>query len=281
MRRGTGYKLRPTVERERLYRRVLELRKEGLSYNAIIERVKAEHGIALSKSHVSEWINGKHRPFGYVRAFDAKPCPELAYVIGVKMGDASMSVSRNYNYKLKLRVTDKEFAEEFSRCLGSILSRNTPRVKWHEKTRAWHTELSSLLLHKLLGQDLKRLSSTIKHCRQCEGAFLRGFFDSEGSISGRKLTVYNGDLGKLKLVRELLACLEIRSTGPHLNAEGGKQVFIKGKPYNMNKNKYHVYVRTESLLAFRDRVGFTIIRKRERLENALSRGLVQPKSHIS
>ena len=51
--RGTGYKLRPTVERERLYRLVLELRKEGLSYNQIIAGVKAEHGVTLRKSHMS------------------------------------------------------------------------------------------------------------------------------------------------------------------------------------------------------------------------------------
>jgi intein-encoded DNA endonuclease-like protein len=112
-----GVRKRPTIERDRLYHLVLSLRKEGLSYNQIIERVEAEQGVILRKSHVSEWINGKHKPFGYVRAFDAEPCPELAYVIGVEMGDASMSFSRNYNYKLKLRVTDKEFAEEFSSVL--------------------------------------------------------------------------------------------------------------------------------------------------------------------
>ena len=176
--RGTGYKLRPTVEREKLCHLVLELRREGLSYSQIIERMEAEQGVILRKSHVSEWINGKHKPFGYVKAFDAKPSPELAYVIGVKMGDASMSFSRNYNYMLKLRVTDKEFAEEFSRCLGVILARKVPRVKWHEKTHSWHTELSSLLLQNLLRRDLKDLIPIIKHCQRCEGAFLRGCLES-------------------------------------------------------------------------------------------------------
>ena len=230
-----GHKLRPTVDRERLYRLVLELRKEGLSYNAIIEKVKAEQGVTLRKSHISGWTNGKHRPFGYVRAFDAKPCPELAYVIGVKMGDASMSVGHNnYNCMVKLRVTDREFAEEFSRSLGIILSRNAPRVKWHEKTYAWHTQLSSILLYNLLKQDLKRLLPTIRHCRRCEAAFLRGFFDSEGSISRRLLTVCNGDLDKLQLVCDLLGGLGIMTTGPHLKREQGgqKKTFESNEAHN-------------------------------------------------
>jgi hypothetical protein len=34
----TGVKLRPTAERDKLYRLVLDLRKEGLSYNQISGR---------------------------------------------------------------------------------------------------------------------------------------------------------------------------------------------------------------------------------------------------
>jgi intein-encoded DNA endonuclease-like protein len=203
----TGVRLRPSVERERLYRLALHLGDEGLSYKQIMKRIEAEQGVRLRKSHLSGWITGRHRPFGYVRAFDASQCAELAYVIGVMMGDASMSVTRNYDYKIKLRVTDKEFAEEFSRCLSVILSRTPPRVRWHEKTRlahAWHTGLSSLLLQNFLRQDLKQLTPTIQHCHSCESAFLRGFFDSEGCISGLRLTVSNGDLDKLEFVCKLL-----------------------------------------------------------------------------
>jgi intein-encoded DNA endonuclease-like protein len=48
----TSVKLRPTAERERLYQLVLDLRKEGLSYNQIIKKIETEHGIALRKSHL-------------------------------------------------------------------------------------------------------------------------------------------------------------------------------------------------------------------------------------
>jgi len=265
-----GVKKRPTTERDRLYRLVLGLREDGLSYNQIIERVEVETGVTLRKSHISGWINGKHRPLGYVRAFDASPCAELAYVIGVSLGDASTSSSpSNYNHKIKLRVIDEEFAQEFARCLGVLLGRTPPRVKWHEKTHSWHTELSSLLLMRFLRRDLVVLVPLIEHCPRCMGAFLRGFYDSEASIRGRQLRVHNGDLDKLKLVCRLLSSLGIETTGPHLRGEKGGTGSIKGKLYHVNKDQYYVYVRTSSLLAFSYSVGFTIVRKQERLKEAV------------
>jgi len=266
-----GVRKRPTLEREALYRLVLELRQEGLSYGAIVERIQAERGVTLRKSHISGWINGKHKPFGYVTLFDPSPRAELAYVIGVTLGDGSTSSNRSYSHKIKLRVIDREFAAEFARCLGVLLRRNPPSVKWREKTGSWYTEVSSLLLQKFLRQDLRSLMPTIEHCPSCIGAFLRGFFDSEGSITARRLTVYNGDLDKLEFVCKLMTSLGIEATGPRLREEKGGMVSIKGREYHVNKDQYYVYVRTNSLVAFCNKVGFTIKRKQERLERAEER----------
>ena len=257
------------MERERLYNLVLDLRKEGLSYNKIIKKIQADHGVTLRKSHISGWVNGKHRPFGYVRAFDPQPRPELSYVIGVLLGDGTTSSNRNHSHMIKLRVIDREFAAEFSRCLGVLLCRDPPPVKWREGTRSWYTGVSSLLLQKSLRQELKDLVPTISHCDDCKGAFLKGFYDSEGSVSKRRLLLFNGELGKLELVRSLLGTLHIKTTGPHLRKEKGGMVSIKGHSYHVNKNQYYVYMRTTSLLAFRDKVGFIITRKKERLERAV------------
>jgi len=266
-----GIKLRPTVERERLYRLVLDLRKEELSYNQIIKKIQTEHGVTLRKSHLSGWINGRNRPFGYVRNFKPTPCPELAYVIGVMMGDASMSVNKNHNYMIKLRVIDKEFAEEFSRCLSVILGRTPPRVKWQERTRSWQTELSSLLLQNFLRQDLKALSPTIEHCADCKGAFLRGFFDSEGSVYKRTLTGSNENLELLRLVCGLLQSLGIETTGPRLATRGGRTVLIKGKFYRQNEDLYWIRVRTKCLKNFLAAVGFSIPRKLAALTLAIDK----------
>lgn len=261
-------KLRPLQLRAQLYQRVLELRERGLSYNQIIKEVAELFRVKLSKSHISGWVTGSHRPYGSVRALDTTPSAELCYVIGVVMGDASMSVS-HYNYMIKLRVTDKEFADEFARCLSVILGRTSPEVRRHEKTHAWHTELSSLLLRQFMLQSLSSLAQTIQHCDECKGAFLRGFFDSEGSVSGRELTVSNGDIDKLSLVCDLLSSLGIETTGPHLLKKSGKLVLIKGRFYHQNKDQNSIRVRRRSLGLFRSKVGFHIRRKSDALDLVL------------
>lgn len=252
---------------------MLDLRKQGLSYNQIIRRVDEEHGAKLRKSHVSEWLSGRHTPLGSVTAFEPNPCPELAYVIGVERGDASMSVGKkSYNYMIKLRVIDKEFAEEFSRCLSLILRGSPPRVKWHEKTHSWHTQVSSLLLTSFLRKDLKDLIPTISHCEDCKAAFLRGFFDSEGSIRERSLTASNEDLELMELVCKLLQSLGIQTTGPYLATKGGRTVMIKGKFYRQNDDLHYLRVRSRSLQTYQTKVGFAILRKSEALSVAVSKG---------
>jgi len=265
-----GIRKRPTIEREELYRLVLNLRREGLSYGAIIRRVETERHVRLGKSHVSDWISGKHRPFGYVRAFDPTPRAELGYVVGVSLGDGSTSSNRNHSHMIKLTVIDREFAAEFARCLGLLLNRGPPLVKWRETTRSWHTQVSSLLLQKFLRQSLDKLKSTVEFSSECTAAFLRGFFDSEGWLYHSQLGVVNTDKELLLYVSHLLASrFDIQSFPPRVSSKGGRIVLIKGKFYNANKDCYNVSIAKASLLAFQEKVGFTIIRKQQRLAAAV------------
>jgi len=116
-----------------------------------------------------------------------------------------------------------------------------------------------------LKQNLRELVPSIEHCQSCKAAFLKGFFDSEGCVSGRKLTVSNGDLDKMSLVCKLLGELGIVATGPHLLREAGGMTLIKGKLYRVNKNQYLLYVRAGSVETYRDKVGFCVSRKGARL----------------
>lgn len=265
-----GHKLRPTVEREKLYRLVLQLREGGLSYNQIIRKVEADCGVSLRKSHISGWINGKHKPFGYERAFEPTPTPELAYVVGVSLGDGSTSNSKNYSHRIKLRVIDREFAEEFARCLGVLLSRNPPNVKWREKTHSWYTEVSSLLLQKFLRKPLQELKGFIEASSECVSAFLRGFFDSEGWVYRTELGVANTNVPVLEYVSKLLESkFGIKVYGPRLKSRGGRTVVIKGRLYHANKDCYALLIDRKSLTSYQRLVGFTIRRKQERLASAI------------
>jgi len=69
---------------------VVALRRGGLTYRGIIGEVWRRYGVRLSKSSISEWLRGIHNPYNGRRIPSLellKPSEELAYVIGVKVGD--------------------------------------------------------------------------------------------------------------------------------------------------------------------------------------------------
>ncbi len=262
-----GKPLRQIELRSKLFSRVLELKRQNLSYSRIIDEIQKEYGVRLSKSHISTWLAGKHTPTGSARDFNAAPSPELAYVIGVKMGDASQSLNRNYSHKVKLLATDKDFVEEFARCLSIVLKRTIPPVHWYQTRQAWYSETSSVLLRHFLIQPFDALKPSVEHSDVCASAFLKGFIDSEGSINEKGLRIFNTNRELLSYTRSLLwTHFHIESTGPHLRKKAGGLVKIKGSFYHINKNQYYVYIRATSLQTFKDRVGFTIARKRLALE---------------
>lgn len=247
-------------------------RAEGKSYNQVIRSVEEEFHVRLNKSHVSDWVRGEHVPDGSVRKFLPVSTAELGYVIGVMLGDGSMSVCGDHNYRLKLRVTDRDFAQAFAQAITVVLERSVPHVRYHAKTNAWHVDASSLLLQEFLKKPVAELGGFIGQSGECTCGFLRGFFDSEGSMFERSLTASNGDPELLNLVCARLAALGIETTGPRLVKKGGQQVMIRGKLWMQNLDQYIIYVRTRSLAIFQARVGFSIRRKYDALAEALSRG---------
>ena len=112
----------PLDTRMQLYGRVCELSGLGLSYRQIQDAILTGHQVRLAKSTISVWVNGLHDPTGRLNSFRPNPTPELAYVIGVILGDGNLNI-HGYNAELILAVTDHDFAEEFSGCLAKILRR--------------------------------------------------------------------------------------------------------------------------------------------------------------
>lgn len=62
----------------------------------------------------------------------------------------------------------------------------------------------SILLYKFLDRPWQKLEPYIEHCKDCVAAFLRAFFDGEGSICGRNLNIYNTDKALLLYIQRLL-----------------------------------------------------------------------------
>jgi intein-encoded DNA endonuclease-like protein len=132
----------PDELRIKIYERVIELHQQGLSYNKIVKIIEQEFGVRLPKSTVGRWIQGRNKPYNRIYIPSLKllePSEELAYVIGVMIGDGYIYkyiyafrdgriVER---YRIGLKAKDKEFVGEFARCLAIVLNR--PSIKGTEK----------------------------------------------------------------------------------------------------------------------------------------------------
>ncbi len=262
----------PLEIRLEIYERSRELRQRGLNYSQIRSALLESYGFAPSKSSLSEWLKGVHHPLGSANPFIAEPAPELAYVIGVKFGDGSISL-KGYNRRIRLQSVDRDFVLEFDRCISSILHTGMHALWVDGKRREIHVEARSVLLYNFLRQSLSDLRPWIEHCEKCVSAFLRGFFDSEGTVTlAGVLMAYNNDLGRLRYIMELLRnCFGIETTGPHLGKKQGSRIERRGKVYLRNRDTYSLYIRADSVRKFALLVGFTITRKQRRMDSRLAK----------
>lgn len=246
------------------------MRQRGLSYAQMQKKLFDDGGNYLSKALISYWLRGIHGPSGRLNRFRLEPSPELSYVIGVALSDGNVNV-HEYHREILLSVRHKDFASEFSICLGRVLGRDVPyKVRWSAKRGRWIVQGSSILLHRFLNCNWFSLRKWIEHCWKCESAFLRAFYDGEGSICGKSLTIYNTNRQMLSYIQDLLRHADIETTQLHLNTKVGTQLTDSknGRIYIRRRNCYALYVRARSLPKFTLSIGFTIGRKQERLLEA-------------
>jgi intein-encoded DNA endonuclease-like protein len=246
-----------------LYEEAMKLARDGHKVSEIAKELERNLGERLDISQISQWVNRGTSPYGRVTRFEPRALPELAFLIGVKLGDGSLSRNWHHNYMTKMRVTDKDFAEEFARCAGLVLKHQPYKLWWNPRRKMWHVEINSIMLYNFLRHPFEEMKPFLNHCKTCSAAFLRGFFDSEGSSSGGDVTCSNTNLDLLKYVKRLLGtAFSIRTTNPHKYGPApGSKVIIKGKLWNVNKQSYVLRVRSGDKARFATAVGFTISRK--------------------
>ncbi|MEM2928905.1 MAG: LAGLIDADG family homing endonuclease [Nitrososphaerota archaeon] len=267
------WKYLPLEMRMKMYNDVIELRNQGLSYKEIQRKIYEKYGMRLSKPLIHYWIHKKHSPFGKLNKFDEKPSSELAYVIGTILSDGYKCFDDKY-YRFYLNVKDKEFAEEFGKCLAKVLGRKEPyKPFWNEEQKQWRIIGCGVLLYRFLDRPLEELKPYIEYSKDTASAFLRALFDGEGSMHKyrRELYLYNTDIKLLNYTKHLLKQhFNINTTGPNLAVKSGKVThFPNGKIIKTTKNCYYLYVHANSLLNFYKYIGFTIKRKQQRLIKAI------------
>jgi intein-encoded DNA endonuclease-like protein len=206
-----------------------------------------------------------------------EPSEKLAYIIGAVLGDGYPKIKKRlrkgYRHTIiRFEAVDREFVEEVARCIAVVLNRPPPTLKIRKGTRKYFIEVESKTLWELLRRpiDLEKLRKYIEHCEKCLAAFLRGFADAEGSVDKNGyISIYNTELRLLMYVQELLRRFGIESTGPRVCIPAGSLIKIDpitGKIYTTKKDCYCIHIRSYCNVDFYNYIGFTIVRKQERLQ---------------
>jgi len=184
---------------------------------------------------------------------------ELGYIIGVRDGDLCIT-----HGVIELSVIDKDFIDEFKRNFEQVFNKKMIIKKRydvrHTKGFCWRVRACSVELCKFLKifDRNKILNSSSK---EIKGAYLRGFFDSEGCACLTKQTyimINNIKLENIKFCKKLLEDLNIKTTRVYEISNNGKR-----------KNHLHqIFIRkwNENLINFKNNVGFSIKRKMKNLD---------------
>jgi ribonucleoside-diphosphate reductase alpha chain len=107
--------------------------------------------------------------------------------------------------------------------------------------------------------------------------FLRGFFDTDGSVQGSQkkgvsIRLSQSDLTRLQAVQRMLLRLGIVSTIYQDRRKAGKSLLPDGKggaKVYETKAQHELVISGNNLITFRDRIGFTDVRKQSCLDQLL------------
>jgi len=141
-----------------------------------------------------------------------EPSSELAYVLGVCLGDGCVGSyvkgkEKRTSYEVKLAVEHKEFAESFKKALEKIgmnpsmflrtSVRPNEKPLWcvcacSRKFVEWYREITS---------DFAKLEAFLEKCPKGFEEFIRGFYESEGSFIEKEYL--DRGAGKVKFYRNL------------------------------------------------------------------------------
>lgn len=162
-----------------------------------------------------------------------EPSEDLAYVLGVLLGDGSVfPINSNSSYAIQLTNTSKVFVESFANALKRIgihpcffdIPQENPN--WNKQYGVkGHSILFGKWYETLAPSNIRKLLKT----REMVVSFLRGFYESEGhtdkpTANSRRVSISNTNEELLRLVQHL-----VESLGYKTSIHGGKDIYIRGR----------------------------------------------------
>jgi len=269
MYKGKRIKEMTLSERKKAYEDVMELHKSrGWGKRRIARELD------LNEDSIKGWLYYDQEPSTCWNEPDLSPSPELSYVLGVYWGDGCATIdhseTQSDKHRIKLSTTDRDFAEEFGKCLRSLIGRERePAITNYEKEDGicYESKICSKILLDFLERPLNEHKPKIeKHPSQ----FVRAFFDSEGNVyqrctsrgtlhRGWYLRTYNTNRMLTEYISELL--------DEHFSITSS--IRTKAQTWKGEKPVHVLEIFSiEDVKKFRNEIGFSIQRKKEKLEGA-------------
>jgi intein-encoded DNA endonuclease-like protein len=186
----------------------------------------------------------------------SKLTQEKAYILGVLIGDGHIS---NTTVSLEIR-NDEEFIKEFANCINKTYGLNYSHY-YYQKNNTFRIYVSP----EAIVNDLNKYGdfytytwNVPNHILKSKNEkiisnFLRGYYDSEGTINKGCISVTSVSRNGLSQIKSLLSFLGIKSSLSN----------YKGKYY------YLLISNNQNRKIFQDKIGFTIKRKAEKLKNII------------
>ncbi|MEW6592496.1 MAG: LAGLIDADG family homing endonuclease [Candidatus Hadarchaeota archaeon] len=142
-------------------------------------KIEKELGVGIvNRRTIDSWIHEGRKPV-VIGVFDETYSPNLSYLLGARYSDCTATKE-----VFKLEAMDKDFVEEFDRCLSNVMGRP---YKIHNSRGIWGTETAVRSIVNFMQKPLDAHKPIIDAYPK---EFLRGFFDGEGHAGGHKREKY-------------------------------------------------------------------------------------------
>lgn len=229
-------------DRVALLTRAFDLKHQGVSLTAIGNELNLHLGT------ISRWFNFKRCPFGRFNYASLEPSTELAWLVGLILGDGSIRIKKhkdgNYHViQLQMSKHNCFLVEKGANVIGKLLGKQPPIYSWrhplaHDEMYGWdicHKQFYEYLEPAGAGNFIPLLPLIDNYPFD----FLRGLYEADGWISidprgYKRIGFRNSSTALLALVQRLL---ESQGWHPHLNKNGeaGQLSYYKGHTIRKSK----------------------------------------------
>ena len=196
---------------------------------------------------------------------ELKVTPEMAYIMGAIKGDGLIT-----RWNIRLEVNDKDFIEEFKKNVEKWISIKCKIYQLNTSTKYQAYVRSVKVANYLRNFNYKNL---INYCSKIKAMFLRGIYDSEGSVSvkAKGIFLFNNNEHLLSFCKKLLAKLKIETTPIRICSKIGKEVMFKDRSYIRKNNTHQLSIYgKENIKRFNEVIGFSIDRKNIQVNKILA-----------